>query len=514
MITRSSYTLASRAIAARPAAILPSTATLATFQHPTPSHHRATMSSTPKKHLVTTEEGVHQTMQLSKSWRNKPLFRRQGDVRFKSGLEASNLLIAEAHRRDSHEIEYMDSVSSTMECLSPLFDRNPRYAFVAKQLMEPERFIQFRVPWMDDVGVVRMNRGFRIQYSSSLGPYEGPLHLGSHVNGGLIKALGFDNVFSNALTGYDVGSSVGGSDFNPFDKKSEPEVQRFCQSYMTELAKYIGPDVDHPTMGMGVAEKEMGYLFGQYKRINVKSTSNSVPFMTRKDSKAPGHAIVLFAKEMLKDQNQSLMGKRCLILGSGKNARAVAAKLLEYGAIPLTFSDESGHVYEPSGIDESKLRTISKIKKERGAMLGRYVISSTTAKFNEPSSVFDIPCDLCFPCGQIKSVDADKVTKLADNGCIGVIEGGHKNVTNEGRRALKSRGVMYGPHIMTLTGCNIVHAHGHNLTNEKLEEEVQRIYRDVKSTATEFNARGDLFAGGSMVGFLRVANAMMTHGAV
>ena len=136
---------------------------------------------------------------------------------------------------------------------------------------------------MDDAGVVRLNRGFRIQYSSSLGPYEGPLHLGSHVNGGLIKALGFDNVFSNGLTGYDVGSSVGGSDFNPFDK-SEAEVQRFCQSYMTELAKYVGPDIDHPTMGMGVAEKEMGYLFGQYKRLSSKSTSGGIPFMARKDS--------------------------------------------------------------------------------------------------------------------------------------------------------------------------------------------------------------------------------------
>lgn len=452
-------------------------------------------------------------MQLSKSWRNKPLFRRQGDVRFKSGLEASRLLIAEANRRDSHEVEFIDSVTSTMEVLSPLFDRNPRYAFVAKQLMEPERFVQFRVAWTDDAGAVRLNRGFRIQYSSSLGPYEGPLHLGPHLNGGLVKALGFDNVFSNALTGYDVGSSVGGSDFNPFDK-SEAEVQRFCQSYMTELAKYVGPDVDHPTMGMGVAEKEMGYMLGQYKRIEARSTSSGVPFMTKKDSQVPGHAIVLFAKEMLKDKNQSLMGKRCLILGSGKNARAVASKLLEYGAIPLTFSDESGHVYEPTGIDESKLRTIDKIKSDRGATLGRYVISSTTAKFNEPGSVFDIPCDLCFPCGPIKSVNTDAVTKLADNGCLGVIEGGHKNVTIGGRQALKSRGVMYGPHIVTLTGCNICHAHGHTLPGDRLEEEVRRIYNDVKTTATEFNARGDLFAGGSMVGFLRVANAMLAHGAV
>lgn len=147
-------------------------------------------------------------------------------------------------------------------------------------------------------------------------------------------------------------------------------------------------------------------------------------------------------------------------------------------------------------------------------MLGRYVMSSTTAKFNEPGSMFDIPCDLCFPCGQTKTVDPEAVAKLADNGCIGVIEGGHKQVTMEGRQALKSRGVMYGPHIVTLTGSNIVHAHGHNLSDEKLGVEVQRIYNDVKNTATEFNARGDLFAGGSMVGFLRVANAMLTHGTV
>ena len=217
---------------------------------------------------------------------------------------------------------------------------------------------------------------------------------------------------------------------------------------------------------------------------------------------------------MLKDVNQSLMGKRCLIVGSGKTARAVAAKLLDYGAIPLTFSDESGHVYEPSGIDGSKLRTISNIKLERGAMLGRYVISSTTAKFNEPSNIFDISCDLCFSCGPIKSINADAVTQLADNGCMGVIEAGHKNVTLDARQALKSRGVMYAPHIVTLTGVNIVHAHKHALTDNILEEEVHRIYTDVKSAATEFNARGDLFAGGSMVGFLRVADAMLAHGAI
>jgi glutamate dehydrogenase (NADP+) len=242
---------------------------------------RAFAGSVPeaRKSLVTNEEGVHQTMKISKSWRNKPLFRRQGDVRFKTGFEAANLLVGEANRRDAHELEFISSLKSTLNCLSPIFERNPRYAFVAKQLMEPERLIQFRVAWIDDVGVVRMNRGWRIQYSSSIGPYEGALHFGSHVNTSVIKALGFDAVFSNAVTGFDVGAAVGGSDFNPEDK-SDAELQRFCQSFMTELAKYVGPDCDSPWMGMGVGEKEMGYMFGQYKRIKQQTSSMGRPFLS------------------------------------------------------------------------------------------------------------------------------------------------------------------------------------------------------------------------------------------
>jgi glutamate dehydrogenase (NADP+) len=218
------------------------------------------------KNLLTHEEGVHQTMKVSKSWRNKPLFRRQGDVRFKTGMEASNLLVREALRRDSHEHDYIESVTSVMQTLSPIFDRNPKYAFAAKTLIEPERFIQFRVNWIDDAGVNRLNRGFRVQYSSSVGPYAGSLHLGPHVTHNIVHALAFDTIFSNAVTGFNLGAAVGGSDFNPLDK-SEAELQRFCQSYATELAKYIGPDQDIPFVGMGCGKEEMGYMYGQYKRI-------------------------------------------------------------------------------------------------------------------------------------------------------------------------------------------------------------------------------------------------------
>ena len=212
-------------------------------------------------------------MQTSKSWKNKPLFRRQGDVRFKTGMEAANLLVREANRRDSHETEYIDSMTEVMHCLAPIFDRNPKYAFVAKTLIEPERLIQFRVAWIDDMGVNRLNRAWRVQYSSALGPYSGSLHFGLHVKSSVIHALGFDTVFSNAVTGFNHGAAVGGSDFNPLDK-SESEMQRFCQSYMTELAKYIGPEQDVPWMGMGVGREEMGFLYGQYKRINSRIGKN------------------------------------------------------------------------------------------------------------------------------------------------------------------------------------------------------------------------------------------------
>lgn len=217
---------------------------------------------------------------------------------------------------------------------------------------------------------------------------------------------------------------------------------------------------------------------------------------------------------MLQDKQESLVGKRCLIVGSGKVARCLAEKLLHFGAIPITFSDESGHVYEPDGITEGSLRTINKIKEERGALLGRYIISSTTAQFNHPESMLDIPCDICFPCGAMREIDDAAVNKLADNGCQAVIEGGPSSVTPEARRTLKKRGLMYGPHNLTLTGSAIVHSLGVNATDELLGQNIARIYQDVKLTAGEFNVRGDLFAGSNILGFMRVANVMMTHGAV
>lgn len=476
-----------------------------------PTAIRSLSIQEPKKSLLTNEEGVHQTMKVSKSWRNKPLFRRQGDVRFKTGMEAANLLIREAQRRDSHEKEYIESVTATMQCLSPIFDRNPKYAFAAKTLIEPERFIQFRVAWIDDTGVNRLNRGYRVQYSSSLGPYAGSLHFSSNITRSVIHSHGFDTIFSNALTGMGHGAAVGGSDFNPIDK-SEAEMQRFCQSYMTELAKYVGVDQDIPWMGKGVGPEAMGFLYGQYKRVTGKSGKGAL--FTSAFQNAPGFGVAHFADEMLRDKKDSLKGKRVLITGSGKIAQGVARKLIEYGAKPITLSDISGHIYEPDGITDGKLNTINQIKAERGALLGRYIISSTTAQFNHPENMLEIPCDLCIPCGPMHEIGEAAANLLADNGCTMVVEGGNGTVTPAARKVLKKRGIQYGPHTMTLTGSALVHNLGESGTDADLKAEVARVYNEVKSTATEFNVRGDLFAGSNIAGFLRVANVMMAHGAV
>ena len=217
---------------------------------------------------------------------------------------------------------------------------------------------------------------------------------------------------------------------------------------------------------------------------------------------------------MLQDRGDSLEGKRVMITGSGRTARSVAKKLLEYGAIPITMSDASGHVYEPDGIPEGKLAMLNKIKEERGALLGRYIISSTTAEFNYPENLFDIPCDICIPCGAMKEIDDAEVKALADNGCKFVIEGGHSCVTSSARKVLKKRGILYGPHTMTMTGPAIIYGLGKDATDGDLKREVDRIYNEVKMTAAEFNSHRDLYAGSNIAGFLRVANNMMLHGAV
>lgn len=394
----------------------------------------------------------------AKIWRNKPLLRREGDKIFKTGGEAVQLLNGEALRKDSDCLEFIASWESVTGSLNVVFDRMPKYAWIMKQLLEPERTIIFRVAWIDDSGISRINRGYRVQYSSTLGPYVGGTSFSPRVNMSTMKAAAFDTALTNALSHQKIGGAYGGADFNPYDK-SETEIQRFCQSYMTELSKYIGPDVDLPGLGEGVNASEIGFLYGQYKRVNQHCGQvgkgllwGGVPVYQQ----AQGYGVVHFAEQvntsvcdahlcatvalllyypspypspslpsaqMLADKGMSLAGKKCLITGSHATAMAVAEKLLELGAVPITFTDSSGHIYEPSGFDAAKLKTVMKIKDERGARVGRYIIASTSAKFNEFSNVYDIPCDYAFPCSTNMQLGASNLQKLADNGCKAIVEG-------------------------------------------------------------------------------------------
>jgi len=458
-------------------------------------------------------------------WRNKPLFRRTGDVKFKTGTEAAELLVAEAKRHDPHELTFIQTFSEQMVALAPAIDRNPKYAWIAKQLIEPERQVSFRVAWLDDSGTVRLNRGTRVQYSSSLGPYEGGLHFGTHVTTDYLKAAALDAVSINALANNGLGGAAGGSDFDP-SNKSEAEIQRFCQNFMTELAKYIGPDVDLPSMGYMVGPHEVGYLYGQYKRIHQHGAAKGTGLMwggLPPWPHAAGFGVAHFAERLLRDKRDSLAGKRVLITGAGQVALAVAERVIAFGGVPLTFSDWSGHVYEEDGIDAVKLNTIKKIKADRGARVGRYVVASTTAKYSEPHNIFAIPCDLCIPCsGTVNEIGEAEANLLADHGCTVVVEGANMPTSPAAHKVFKKRGVSFAPYKATLAVGTVASgaalAHTPLATADALDaalaSRADEVFKLCKETAKEFNSRGDLAAGAQIAAFVRVAEVMERHGAV
>jgi len=458
-------------------------------------------------------------------WRNKPLMRRDGDVKFKTGAEAAELLTIEAQRRDSNQVLFHQTFSACINSLAPVFDRNPKMCWIAKQLVEPERMVSFRVAWLDDTGNLRLNRGFRCQYSSTLGPYDGGIHFGKQVTTDSVKASAFDALCANSLSGLHAGAASGGADFDP-SNKSEGEIQRFCQSYMTELAKYIGDGVDMPSMGNGVGPREIGYLYGQYNRLAGRSSAKGkgmmwgglVPW-----KQATGSGVAHFAARLLADKKESLAGKRVLLTGSGEVALACAEQVLALGGIPVTLSDSSGHIYEEHGIDKAKLTTLKKIKADRGARIGRYIVASTTAKFSDPVNIFTVPCDVCIPCsGKTNEIGEAEATLLADHGCTAVIEGSNMPCTPEAITVLRKRGIHFGPYKASLAVGTV--ANGHNLAerplttaaelDEALAERADLVFKKIKNTAKEFNTRGDLHAGANIAAFIKVARGMEAHGAV
>ena len=464
-------------------------------------------------------------------WRDKPLLKFAGlEHYFRTGTEAVAILVTEAKRRDGDKKMYCEQFEALMTSLTPVFDRAPRYAWLAKAFLEPERAIEFRVSFLDDSGSVRTHRGYRIQYSSTLGPYEGPLHFGESISSDALKSNALASNFSHALGGARLGGAAGGANFD-MSRASDAEIIRFCQAFMGELSKYIGPMTDLPSTGLACGPTEVGYLYGHYKRTANAYASHGRGLLwggTVPHPESYGFGVVQFAKHLLNDRGDTLRGKRCLITGSGKMALAVAERLIAHGAIPVTLSDTSGFVYEVDGFDESKFQKVAQIKEERGARIGRYILASTTAKyydshstniFGPDSPVFEQGVDLVFPASRSSEIDHLQATTFADKGCQLVVDAAHAPCTPAAIRTFKKLGIAYAPFKATLaTGATV----GASLVDEVtcpdiiklIDDLAAKIYNDVSKTASEYNLRGDLNAGTNIASFLRVANVMDAHGAI
>jgi glutamate dehydrogenase (NADP+) len=449
-----------------------------------------------------------------------------------SGTEVSQILLGEARRRDPHQAEFLQAVEEVLQSLAPVFEQDSSHAWVFKNLMESERVIQFRVPWTDDKGSNRIARGFRVQYSSALGPYKGGLRLDPTVNLSVIKFLGFEQIFKNALTTLPMGGGKGGSDFNP-KGKSEAEIMRFCQSFMQELSRYIGAHRDVPAGDIGVGGKEIGYLFGQYKR----QMSSYEGVLTGKSMswggsnirpEATGYGSVFFGQEAINDLlKENFDGKRILVSGSGNVAQYTAEKLLQLGGRPLTFSDRSGTVYEPDGFTKEGLAIMMDIKNNhRGRRVSEYCKHSSTAVFHETQLPWAIPnVDFAFPSAHENEISAEDANMLVKNGCRGVFEGANMPSTPGAVEVFEKNKVVFGPGKAANAGGVAVsglemaqNAQFSTWTREEVEGKLSNImkaiYQQTSQAATQYTDRFDLKSGANIAGFLKVSKAMIEQGSV
>ncbi len=429
--------------------------------------------------------------------------------------------------------EFYQAVEEVLEVLAPVLDADPRYKNegVLERLVEPERQILFRVAWVDDQGSVRVNKGYRVQFNSALGPYKGGLRFHPSVNGGIIKFLGFEQIFKNALTGLPLGGGKGGSDFNP-KGRSQREIMAFCQAFMTALHRHIGATVDVPAGDIGVGHREIGYLYGQYRRLSGRFegvlTGKSPGWggsLGRKE--ATGYGCVYFAENMLAERGQSLQGKRCLVSGAGNVALYTLEKLTELGARPITCSDSSGTLIHPAGLDVPLLKTI---KEQQRAPLASYLDSHGDARFvpveayeNGGSAVWQQPGDLAFPCATQNELNGADAEALLANGVACVCEGANMPCTREAVSLFLRAGILYGPGKAANAGGVAVsqlemqqNAAMARWPVEQVDDTLRAIMRGIhqsaSQTALEFGAPGNLVLGANIAGFRRVADAMIDQG--
>jgi glutamate dehydrogenase (NADP+) len=433
-------------------------------------------------------------------------------------------------RRDAGEPEFLQAVREVFESLEPVLERHPRYvdARILDRIVEPERQILFRVPWMDDHGRPQVNRGFRVEFNSAIGPYKGGLRFHPSVNLGILKFLGFEQVFKNSLTTLPMGGGKGGADFDP-KGKSDAEVMRFCQSFMTELQRHIGPDTDVPAGDIGVGGREIGYMFGQYKRLRNEFTG----VLTGKNLKwggslirpeATGYGAVYFAEEMLKTRGESLEGKVCAVSGSGNVAQYTVEKLNALGARAVSLSDSNGTLHDPKGIDAEKLAWVMQLKNVKRGRISEYV-KQFGGEFREGRRPWDIPCTCAFPSATQNEISGEDAKTLLKNGCTLVSEGANMPSVPEAVDAFVAAGILYGPGKAANAGG--VATSGFEMSQNSMrlswtrEEVDQRlralmtnIHRACAETAKEYGKPGNYVLGANIAGFVKVADSMIEQGVV
>ncbi|MGI6183540.1 MAG: NADP-specific glutamate dehydrogenase [Candidatus Fimadaptatus sp.] len=429
--------------------------------------------------------------------------------------------------RNPGEAEFHQAAREVLNSLAPVIERHPEYEknAILERLIEPDRMITFRVPWVDDEGKYHVNRGFRVQFNNAIGPYKGGLRLHPSVYQGIIKFLGFEQCFKNSLTGLPIGGGKGGSDFDP-KGKSDREIMAFCQSFMTELYRHIGADIDVPAGDIGVGAREIGYLYGQYKRITGEYTGvltgKGLTYggsLARKE--ATGFGLVYFTREMLSSMNDSFEGKRIVVSGSGNVAIYAAQKAMQLGGKVIAMSDSNGYVVDEDGID---LAAIKQIKEVRRARIKEYVADHASARYVEGSrGIWTVKCDIALPCATQNELDIEGAKALVANGVKVVAEGANMPSTLEATEYFQANGVAFGPakaanaggvatSALEMTQNSMRLSWTFDEVDAKLHDIMVGIYNNASAAAAEYGMPGNLVAGANIAGFLKIAEAMMAQG--
>ena len=439
-------------------------------------------------------------------------------------------VMEQVKKRNPGEVDFHQAVEEVLLSLEPVIEKHPEFAKAAllERFCEPERAIMFRVPWVDDAGVVQVNRGFRVQFNSAIGPYKGGLRFHPSVYLGIIKFLGFEQILKNSLTGLPIGGGKGGSDFDP-KGKSDAEVMKFCQSFMTELYRHIGQDLDVPAGDIGVGGREIGFMFGQFKRVKNQYEAG---VLTGKGltyggslarTEATGYGLVYFVREMLAAHGHSYEGKTVVISGSGNVAIYACQKAQSYGANVVAMSDSGGYIYDKNGIDLAVVRQLKEVERKR---ISEYLKHHPEAEYHEGwSNIWSLKCDIALPCATQNDIDIPQAEMLIKNGVIAVGEGANMPTTNEAIKLFLEKGVLVAPAKAANAGGVATSAlemsqNSMRLSwtfeevDQKLDAIMVNIFKAAQSAAKEYGVEGNYVDGANIAGFLKVANAMMAHGIV